>query len=274
MKFLMTTDGSRHAEGAVAYGGILANALGADVTLLGVVESAAETGVVKASITKCQAILQGLEVKKMVRMGHADEEILRESERECYDLVVMGSLGARGLTRFLLGPTVTRVAKYARTSVLIVRGARRTVSRVLICTAAPGERAEMRVAFGARIARAVKARATVMHVLDEVTLVDIEDGEMTVLTETLEADTPEAEHLRRCLAILKGEGVDGEAKFRYGLVEDEILAEAEEGGYDLVVIGAHSALGVEKYLLGDVAGKVVDHTKVPVLVVRLRVGGP
>ncbi|MEK6977235.1 MAG: universal stress protein [Candidatus Hydrothermarchaeota archaeon] len=273
MRFLMTTDGSRHAEGAVAYGSILANALGADVTLLGVVESPGESEIVEASLTRCQAILQGLEVRKMVRMGHADEEILRESERECYDLVVMGSLGARGLTRFLLGPTVTRVAKYARTSVLIVRGARNAISRVLICTAAPGERAQTKVAFAARIARAVKARATVMHVLDEVPLVDIEDKEMTVLTETLEAATPEAEHLRRCLAILKGKGVEGEAKFRYGLVEDEILAEAEEGGYDLVIIGAHAALGVEKYLLGDVASKVVDHAKVPVLVVRLRVGG-
>lgn len=274
MKFLMTTDGSRHAEGAVAYGGILANAFGADVTLLGVVESAAETGIVEASLTRCQAILQGLEVRMMTRVGHADEEILAESERECYDLVVMGSLGARGLTRFLLGPTVTRVAKYARTSVLIVRGARKAISRILVCTSAPGEQAEMRVAFGARIARAVKARATVLHVLDEVPLVDIEDGEMTFLTETIEAATPEAEHLRRCLAILKGAGVEEEAKFRYGLVEDEILAEAEEGGYDLVIIGAHSALGVEWYLIGDVASKVVDHAKVPVLVVRLRVGGP
>lgn len=273
MKFLMTTDGSRHAEGAVAYGGILANALGVDVTLLGVVEGPGERGIVEASMARCETILSGLKVEKMVKVGHADEEILAESERECYDLVVMGSLGARGLTRFLLGPTVTRVAKYARTSVLIVRGAGRTISRVLICTAAPGERAQTKVAFGAGIARAVKARATVMHILDEVPLVDIEDGEMTVLTETLEAATPEAEHLRRCLAILAKEGVEGEAKFRYGLVEDEILAEAEEGGYDLVVIGAHSPLGVEKYLIGDVASKVADHAKVPVLVIRLKEGG-
>ncbi|MBI4344903.1 MAG: universal stress protein, partial [Euryarchaeota archaeon] len=39
-------------------------------------------------------------------------------------------------------------------------------------------------------------------------------------------------------------------------------------------VGAHSPLGVEKYLIGDVASRVVDHAKVPVLVIRLKVGAP
>ncbi len=269
MKFLMTTDGSRHAEEAVAYGGILARAIGADVTLLGVVEEPGERGIVEASMARCETILSGLKVEKMVKSGHADEEILRESERECYDLVVMGSLGLRGFTRFLLGPTVARVVKYARTSVLIVKGARKTISRVLVCTAAPGEKAEMKVARAAKVARALNARATILHVFDEIPLLDIEDREMMFLSGTPEAGTPEAEHLKRCLSILAKEDVKGEAKFRYGLVEDEVLEEVREGDYDLVVIGAHAALGVEKYLLGDVATRVVEHARVPVMVVRL-----
>ncbi len=49
---------------------------------------------------------------------------------------------------------------------------------------------------------------------------------------------------------------------------DGILAMAQEASADLIVIGSHGRSGLQKLLLGSVAGKVVTHSTRPVLVVR------
>ena len=55
---------------------------------------------------------------------------------------------------------------------------------------------------------------------------------------------------------------------RHGLVVDEILAEAEKGDYDLVVIGAHPRQGWQGYLLDNLAHKILTKINLPVLVVK------
>ena len=48
-----------------------------------------------------------------------------------------------------------------------------------------------------------------------------------------------------------------------------ILDAADTGGADLIVIGSHGRSGIEKLVLGSVAQRVVSHTKLPVLLVRV-----
>jgi nucleotide-binding universal stress UspA family protein len=55
---------------------------------------------------------------------------------------------------------------------------------------------------------------------------------------------------------------------RHGLVVDEILAEAQRGDYDLVVIGAYRSEGWQRILLDDQAHKIIVQLDRPVLVVR------
>jgi nucleotide-binding universal stress UspA family protein len=47
-----------------------------------------------------------------------------------------------------------------------------------------------------------------------------------------------------------------------------ILTTAESVGADLIVIGSHGRRGIEKWVLGSVAQRVLSHAHVPVLVVR------
>jgi nucleotide-binding universal stress UspA family protein len=47
-----------------------------------------------------------------------------------------------------------------------------------------------------------------------------------------------------------------------------ILRYADEADADLVVMGTHGRTGVERYLLGSVAEKVVRLSDVPVMTVR------
>ncbi len=266
MKILMCTGGSKQAEDAIGLGQPIAKGLGAEVTVLGVAERPEDEKAIEESLSRAKEMLAGLGVKAKISRGYADEEILKEGE-EGYDLIVIGSIGRRGISRFLLGPTATYVMKYSRTSVLIVKGAPRQISKVLICTGGD-ERGEEGIKFGGRVARAVGAEARVLHCRSQIPMIDVEEREMKAISTSLEEESREAVHLKKGLSILENQGVRGTAKLRYGLVEDEILAEIKEGNYDLVVMGAHSTFGLSKYLLGDITSRVVDHAQIPVLVVR------
>ena len=49
---------------------------------------------------------------------------------------------------------------------------------------------------------------------------------------------------------------------------DELIRYAEENGMDIIVMGTLGRTGIDRLLLGSVAGNVVRHSKVPVMVVR------
>lgn len=63
-------------------------------------------------------------------------------------------------------------------------------------------------------------------------------------------------------------GVEATAAVRVGVPHESILAYAAEVGADLVVVGTHGRSGVERYLLGSVAARVVRTADVPVLTVQ------
>lgn len=65
------------------------------------------------------------------------------------------------------------------------------------------------------------------------------------------------------------EAVERTSEIRAGDPKTEILAYAEEAGVDLVVMGTHGRTGLDHYLIGSVAEKVVRRSPVPVLTVRM-----
>ncbi|MBC7253821.1 MAG: universal stress protein [Actinobacteria bacterium] len=69
-------------------------------------------------------------------------------------------------------------------------------------------------------------------------------------------------------SLLKGAGLKVEHRVRFGNAASEILREAEEGGYDLVIMGSHGRGVLGGFLLGSVSNRVVHHARCPVLIVR------
>ena len=55
---------------------------------------------------------------------------------------------------------------------------------------------------------------------------------------------------------------------REGFPPEEILAQVESGGHDLVVMGTHGRTGIGRVLLGSVTERVVREIKVPIMVTR------
>ena len=63
----------------------------------------------------------GYKVSLIVTRGTPSQEILREAARRNVDLIALGAKGLTGVRSFLLGSVSYRIARYAQSSVLIVR---------------------------------------------------------------------------------------------------------------------------------------------------------
>ncbi len=72
----------------------------------------------------------------------------------------------------------------------------------------------------------------------------------------------------RIIEKAKAAGLTANSIIMEGHPAEDILKFAREGKMDLIVVGGIGVSGLEKFLLGSVAEKVVRNSKVPVLVVR------
>jgi nucleotide-binding universal stress UspA family protein len=83
-----------------------------------------------------------------------------------------------------------------------------------------------------------------------------------------ELDRRAEEMLAESAEPLRAAGLEAQPRIRFGNTAAEILAEAEEGGYDLIIMGSHGRGVLGGFLLGSVSNRVVHHAKCPVLIVR------
>lgn len=66
----------------------------------------------------------------------------------------------------------------------------------------------------------------------------------------------------------KMKGINVESILLEGHPADELIQYAEENKMDIIVMGTLGRTGLDRLLLGSVAGNLVRHSKVPVMVVR------
>ncbi|RQG93109.1 universal stress protein [Natrarchaeobius halalkaliphilus] len=113
------------------------------------------------------------------------------------------------------------------------------------------------------------AAITVLHVV-EAGQGDL--GTFSGMTGDVPDDEPELQHSTAVLesARERGEklGASIETERGRGRPDRLIVKRAEEGDYDMVVIGSHGRDGVARVLLGSVAEKIARRSPVPVLIVR------
>ncbi len=85
-----------------------------------------------------------------------------------------------------------------------------------------------------------------------------------------EADRPRAEAiLRRAIELLGAAAPEVQPRIRVGHPAEEILREAEEGAYDLVIVGEKQHHGlITRFVLGSTAERVVEYAPCPVLVAK------
>jgi nucleotide-binding universal stress UspA family protein len=153
-------------------------------------------------------------------------------------------------------------------------------TRVTLCQMKPIERILVPVDFSPGSAKALDLAASLggsidlIHVWDAPAFVSAEamlgSNDSEGALSKLERDRTRIE-LEEVAEEARERGVRvGSTNVLTGDVAKKIHEHAEQGGYDLIVMGTAGRSGLAHVLLGSVAERVVRHSKVPVLTVRER----
>ena len=213
---------------------------------------------------------RGLEVERVSRIGPPGEILGQVAIEHAAELIVVGTHGATGISRFLLGSVASEAVRQAPCDVLVCRG---TTAR------APFARPIVAMDFSPAAIRA----------LDHA-------SEMVAPGTTIEVV-----HAWQLPTGSWGATLLGQARFPWSTVRDAVLASAkaqadrlaathkdppihvelvqgppasvittraEQQGHDLIVVGTHGNRGFRRLLLGSVAEGVVRHAPCSVLVVH------
>jgi nucleotide-binding universal stress UspA family protein len=150
-----------------------------------------------------------------------------------------------------LGDALVTALERTDVPVLVVKGERTKLERILICTAA-GEPGKSDIETGGRLARRLNARVTLLFVTRDT-------DDVNVLTRR---------HLDQGAATLRAMDVACDVRVRMaGTPVEGILGEAAAGDYDLIVIGFHGPRSHAFYKFNDIMLQVLENADRPVLVV-------
>jgi nucleotide-binding universal stress UspA family protein len=289
---LVATDFSPHADVALDRAVALARGEGAALTLLHVATTAATVPampeVESAAALELAAVAEdlerevssqiadrvarvraaGIEPRVELRSGHPDDAIVQVAEEVHADLLVIGTHGRTGITRFLLGSVAEHIVRRAHCHVLVARGepVNGVFHKALVATdfspgASDALRAAMALSEGAiDVVHAWQYPVGTwgMHVLADRT------AAMQTLREALVAGAEQKG--ADLMAQLAGSGREVRFVIEQGASANVVTELASRGSYDLIALGTHGYRGFRRFLLGSVAEAVVRHAHCSVLV--------
>lgn len=273
MRILMTTGGSSHSDAALRFVLQMVRDTTDAPTLLTVVRRPEDREKGLAVLQEAARIFAGAspQVNVKLRIGSPPEEIVAEAAEGRYDLVVVGERQSHNLVTRVLGSTAIYVVEHAPCSVIIAKGKIGQIRRILLCDSG-GLQPDVLTRFTISLAERITGEEdiTVLHVMSQITAAaGVPDHQLRAdANELIQAHAPEGELFERDLQALSANRIRPMAKVRHGTVVEEILEEAHEGNYDLVVVGAHRDQGWQRWLLEDITRKVITLVDRPVLVVR------
>ena len=205
------------------------------------------------------------------RLGQPVDEVIDEIQDGSYNLVIVGERQNRLVTRFCRTSTAIRIAELATCPVIVVKGKSGPIQRILMCDSG-NKASQLLNRFTSQLADVLPSEeeVTVLHVMSQISAgPGVRGGQLRAEADKLiEEHTPEGKLLEQDAQILEQLSVQPIPKVRHGLVVDEIMAEARDGDYDLIVIGAYISQGWSRFFLDDLAHKILTRMDRPVLVVR------
>lgn len=275
MKILICTDGSPTSEMTSALVAKMGLAAQAEITLLGVSEHEDDQPQLAASMDRMRASLGEAQTtwRTCIRKGSPVEQILVQTQENEYDLVVVAWRDDRRLPLLRLGSTAAKLARRIQTHLLVVRKLSYVPQKVLFCTSAESPSATTLIEGGNLVSN-LDAEVGLLHVMSQVSLhtSNAPDDLLDTAETAIQRGTREGQYLQDGMDQLRQAGVQGKItpRLRHGLVVDEVLAEQQEGHYDLLVLGSHHQPGQNRWmgiLLDDVTDQLLNRALCSVLIV-------
>ena len=254
MRFLLLTDGSAAARAALALGGELARLAHAQVTVLAPGTEPGEETDRRLQESREQLGSGVASLESRATGEETPAAVAEETSRRPCDLVVLGHTSKDGVK------LAEEVISAGQHHLLLVPpgAAERAPERWLICVAV-GEPGKADVSFAGRLARHLRAEATILTVLPPAARLD--------------GVPPASSQAERFLAgsarTLARIGIPVATRIRYGGAREEILAQLREGGHDLLVVGSPLPGKDGEIELKGVVGRLLPEvSNLPLLIVR------
>lgn len=271
MRWLISTDGTTHAQNTARFAATLIQPEHDEVVLLGVINRKTKVELTQA-LDEMEELLRGSVKERVLQEGSTVKVMEQVASKSPIDVAVYASRGRRGLTKILFGSVAAKLAQEMPCSVLVVRKIPQAVKKVLVASTLSQDH-EAPVEFAARMASVSDASLTILHVMSQITLKynSLENDLQLSSEQAIELGTREGKGFEHMLETAHTQGIDAQSMIRYGLVEDEIVEEVVAGEYDLLVLGAHwlaQEHRLMEFLVEDVTNIVLLDTRCPVLIVR------
>ena len=211
-------------------------------------------------------------VERDVAAGPA---ILNYADEHGIDLITMGTHGRRGARRVLIGSVAEEVVRQSDRPVLTVRGkqdasfaATGAVNRILVPVDFSDHSREA-LLYARELAALYDAQVDLLHVIEERLppayyvggVKSIYDTNPDIEDEAVDALTSFAEETAGPEGTVVPHAVPGSAS-------SAVVEFVEEHDIDLVATSTHGRTGLDRFLLGSVAEKIVRHVHCPVLTVK------
>jgi nucleotide-binding universal stress UspA family protein len=277
MNVLVATDGSKYGQWGLNWVAKLPFVKQPRVIALHVLDSAwlrlpfrtkLEVQRVKARsarvLKQTKQQLASLNLKGTAReeQGAVAQTILKRAPKRD-GLLVTGSKGLNALDRFLLGSVSTKLIQYATCPVLVVKGEAVPLRRIILgvdrseasAKALEFVLAKLRPAGSHRNGGRKPIHVSVVHVMP---FKYPGWQEVGIRRGLVEQDVQK----------LIDAGFTSQPVCVVGNPADEILDVAATQHADLILLGAKGLSGIDRFLLGSVSTRVVQHAKCAVLVVR------
>src|SRR4030095_2289298 len=136
MKILICSDGTSPADSAIRIGGLLAGPTRAETTLLGIAENPQDEPPLRDALETQAQSLRTHDVTPdiVVRAGEPIRQILKQTSKTIYDLVVIGAQQKGTTGPYWRSKKTCEVIKSIRPPVLVAIGECTTLKKFLVCT--------------------------------------------------------------------------------------------------------------------------------------------
>jgi nucleotide-binding universal stress UspA family protein len=290
MNVLVATDGSTYGQWGLNWVAKLPFVKPPRVTALHVLDSAAfrlpfrtrlEIQRVEArsarTLRNAKQQMASLDLKGTARkeQGAVAPVILKRAPKRD-GLLVVGSQGLDALDRFMLGSVSTKLIHHATCPVLVVKGEAAPLRRITLATDGSSASAKALAFVLSKFqpdrstgkGRRVPIHVSVIHVIARRPLAPITITSMIPWNKYPKLKEATHKLIEPSVQKLIKAGFTAEPLCQLGNPAEKIMRVASKQHADLIVVGARGLAAIDRFLLGSVSTRVVQHANCSVLVVR------
>jgi nucleotide-binding universal stress UspA family protein len=278
-RILVPLDGTPESNVALPAARTMAQATGASVYLLQVLESAESQASANEASDKLKRVADelagsGLRVESAVRPGHAADQIVQQVHEQAAGLVIMRTRGQSGIQRAVMGSVAERLLSRSDVPIVMLRPGGRRMDRIanLLVPVDGSPGGALALAHAVELAKATGAQIRLIEVVVPIVFHSLAPDAGPVHYDPAwdeEALGAAQTYVDGMLTRLRESGVvaDGEARSAPHIAES-IVHGAGEHTSDLIVMSTHALTGLQRAVLGSVADEVVRTAGCPVLLLR------